>query len=259
MKNSSMNKSLLFLIFISLGFSACKAAKKPKTDTNVSGDSATEVLLRKMATKEIKAKSMDAKAKIDFRSPDMSASGMANIRFQQDSGLWISVKKLGFEVARARVDADSVRILDRLNNEYSAYALDYLSKEYQLPADLKMIQQIVLGNLFFLSRRVTSTLQDGKYVLNDLGETRQAKFSIDASNYRLLQMDYSEPNANRALKLDLGDYKPSNDKQDFSYLRTLNLSSKETGNVLINIQFTQVELNVPTSMPFEVPNRFKKK
>jgi hypothetical protein len=254
-----MNKSLLTLLLLLLGFSACKTAKKPKTDGNVSGDSATEVLLRKMASKEISAKSMDAKAKIDFRSPDMSASGTANIRFMENEGLWISVKKLGFEVARARVDADSVRILDRLNNEYSAYALDFLSKEYQLPADLKMIQQIVLGNLFFLSRRVTSTLQDGKYVLNDLGETRQAKFSIDASTYRLLQMDYSEPNANRALKLDLGDYKPSNDKQDFSYLRTLNLSSKETGNVLINIQFTQVELNVPTSMPFEVPARFNKK
>jgi len=58
--------------------------------------------------------------------------------------------------------------------------------------------------------------------------------------------------------LDLEEYKAANDKQDFSYLRKFVVDSRETGKVEVNIQFTQVELNVPISMPFDVPQRFKR-
>jgi Domain of unknown function (DUF4292) len=260
MKNNSMNKlALLLVLLLGLGVSACKTSKKTAGKEPLSAANPTEALLRKMDARKVNAKWMDAKAKIDFRSPEMSVSGTVNIRMQMDSAIWVSVRKLGFEVGRALVKRDSVYVIDRINNEYTTYGLDYLSKEYQVPANLLMIQQILLGNPFFLSRSVSSSRDETQFTLLDQGAVQKLKLKVDAATYRLTQMDFSEPSAERSMILDLGEYNASSDKQDFSYLRTFNVSSKETGKVLINLQFTQVELNVPTAMPFEAPARFTRK
>ena len=177
---------------------------------------------------------------------------------QKDSSIWVTLSKLGFEVGRALITSDSVRILDRINNEYTVYALDYLSKQYQLPGNLLLIQQVILGNPFFLSRNFTSTSAGDRYLLNDSGSGKEIKMSIETNALRLRNFQFLEPGASRSLNLDLEEYNAANDKQDFSYLRKFVVDSRETGKVEVNIQFTQVELNVPISMPFDVPQRFKR-
>ena len=245
----------LFLLLLLAGFNfACGTSKK----LNNTDLSSTELLVRRIETNQIKAKTFDARAKIDFRSPDMSASASARIKMQKDSSVWVTLSKLGFEVGRALITKDSVHILDRINNEYAVYGLDHLSKEYQLPGNLLLIQQVVLGNPFFLSRKFTSSSTGDSYVLSDSGSGKEVKMSIEKAALRLRNLQYLEPGASRSLNLDLEEYKAANDKQDFSYLRKFVVDSRETGKVEVNIQFTQVELNVPISMPFDVPQRFKR-
>jgi Domain of unknown function (DUF4292) len=245
----------LLLLLASFNFSCNTSKKLSKGDANLSS---TELLVRRIETNQIKAKTFDARAKIDFRSPDMSASASARIKMQKDSSVWVTLSKLGFEVGRALITKDSVHILDRINNEYAVYGLDHLSKEYQLPGNLLLIQQVVLGNPFFLSRKFTSSSTGDSYVLSDSGSGKEVKMSIEKAALRLRNLQYLEPGASRSLNLDLEEYKAANDKQDFSYLRKFVVDSRETGKVEVNIQFTQVELNVPISMPFDVPQRFKR-
>ena len=245
-------KALLLLLVLVFGF-ACGTSKKLGADANLSS---TELLVRRIETKQIKAKTFDARAKIDFRSTDMSASAMVRIRMQKDSSVWVTLSKLGFEIARALITRDSIQILDRINNEYAVYGLDYLSKEYQLPGNLLLIQQVILGNPFFLSRKFTSTSVGDRYILSDSGSGKEIKMSIETNGLRLRNLQYLEPGSTRNLSLDLEEYNAANDKQDFSYLRKFVVDSRETGKVEVNIQFTQVELNVPISMPFDVPQRF---
>ena len=247
--------SVAVLLVLVLGFSCGASKKLGNKDANLSS---TELLVRRIEAKQIKAKTFDARAKIDFRSQDISMSGNARIRMQKDSVVWVTLSKLGFEVVRALITADSVRILDRINNEYSVYGLDHLSKEYQLPGNLLMIQQVILGNPFFLSRRFTCTTEGDRYLLSDVGSGKEIKMSIETSALRLRNLQYLEPEATRSLNLNLEEYNAANDKQDFSYLRKFVVDSRETGKVEVNIQFTQVELNVPISMPFDIPQRFKR-
>ncbi|AEE50873.1 hypothetical protein Halhy_3010 [Haliscomenobacter hydrossis DSM 1100] len=252
--NSGTIQALMLSLLLGIGFS-CGTSKKLGKDSNLSS---TELLVRRLETKQIKAKTFDGRAKIDFRSTDMSASATIRIRMQKDSSIWVTLSKLGFEVGRAFITSDSVHILDRINNEYTVYALDYLSKEYQLPGNLLLIQQVILGNPFFLSRNFTSTSAGDRYLLNDSGSGKEIKMSIETNALRLRNFQYLEPSASRSLNLDLEEYNAANDKQDFSYLRKFVVDSRETGKVEVNIQFTQVELNVPISMPFDVPQRFKR-
>ena len=110
---SWINSAAVLLVFV-LGFSCGASKKLGNKDANLSS---TELLVRRMETKQVKAKTFDAKAKIDFRSQDISMSGNARIRMQKDSAVWVTLSKLGFVVARAMITAVSVRILVRINNE----------------------------------------------------------------------------------------------------------------------------------------------
>jgi hypothetical protein len=246
----------LFLLLLVTSFSlACGASKKLSKNENLSS---TDLLVRRLETSQIKAKTFDGRAKIDLRSNELSVSGTVRIRMKKDSSIWVTVSKLGFEVGRALITADSVHVMDRINNEYAVYGLDHLSQEYQLPGNLLLIQQVILGNPFFLSRKFSSSTAGDRYLLNDTGSGKEVKMSIETAALRLRNLQYLEPAASRSLNLDLEEYKTANDKQEFSYLRKFVVDSRETGKVEVNIQFTQVELNVPISMPFEVPQRFKR-
>ena len=56
--------------------------------------------------------------------------------------------------------------------------------------------------------------------------------------------------------MSLDGYDDTPDKQKFSYLRLLNLNGEETGKINVELKFSEVELNVPKSLPFEIPVRY---
>jgi len=245
-----------FAFFAALGMMGCNTIKKvTKTEEN---PNSTQAILRKLETQQVKAKWLDGKAKIDFHSNSLSIQGTALIKMQKDSAVWISLRKLGFEVARALITPDSVYILDRFNDDYASYGLEYLAKEYQLPPSFTILQQILLGNPFFLSRNLSSNTNGDRLELLDKSTDKEVRYSLESATFRLRNMQYIEPTVDRQLNLDFEEYNQTPDKQDFSYLRKLSFNSQETGKVEIGIQFSQVTLNVPTTMPFDVPAKFKK-
>ena len=60
----------------------------------------------------------------------------------------------------------------------------------------------------------------------------------------------------RTIDLDLQAYEVLNEQQKFSYLRRLNMNSQETGNVDVEIKFSNVKINVPDEVRFEIPKRY---
>jgi hypothetical protein len=259
MNKSSLRPFRLFiacLLGLSLILESCSASKK--IGKSAESINSTEGLLRKMEIQQVKAGWFDGKAKIDFHSSSLKIQGNALIKMKKDSAVWISLRKLGFEVARALITRDSVYIINRINSDFTSYGLEYLASEYQLPPSFTILQQILLGNPFFLSRNLSSATNGDRYELSDKSNGKEVRYSLETANYRLRNMQYLETGADRQLNLDFEEYNPTPDKQYFSYLRKLSFNSQETGKVEIGIQFTQVELNVPTTMPFDVPARYKK-
>lgn len=236
---------------------ACGAKKKLPNPEG--GLESAESILRSMERRQLKAQWFEGKVKLSYRDAEFSVQGTAQIKLRKDSAVWIAVRKLGFEVGRALITRDSVWVLDRLNNEFSAYGLDYLSQTYQVPANLSLLQQILLGNPFFFTRNLQLEVLPESYQLRDESPEKSVQYQLEKGTYRMLQLFYTEKEEDRQLKVALGGYAPTPDKQDFAFSRKLTFSSKETGLVEVNLDFTQVVFNEPTTLPFEVPARFRKK
>ena len=69
------------------------------------------------------------------------------LRIRKDSLVWLSVTAtMGMEVLRAKINNDSVWILNRLEKTYLAEPLDTVSAQLGLPLSLPLVQTLLLDN-----------------------------------------------------------------------------------------------------------------
>jgi len=71
-------------------------------------------------------------------------------------------------------------------------------------------------------------------------------------------MEVQQERSARSLAIQLLNYQDAGTNRDFSHLRKIAVNSRETGKAEIEIEFTQVELNVPTNIDFSVPPRYER-
>ncbi len=256
-----MNKYLFaktglgILLACTLALTGCSTTKK--TTAGAAKERSAAYIMNRLDNNRLDAQFMDAKVRIDYSDDYLSMKASATIRWQKDSLLWVAVKKLGFEVARMMVTPDSIYIIDRLNNEYGVYDLRYLEETYSLPASFDLLQQLLLGNVFFFRpENVEVLIQGADYVLKEDAYARALSYQLDNRDFVLRQMAFEDKQASRSLNLFLEDYENIRGKQLFSYFRNFNIYTQETGNVQLGIKFAQVELDVPKNISFEIPRRY---
>ncbi|PSR13986.1 MAG: hypothetical protein DA408_08090 [Bacteroidetes bacterium] len=249
-----------FLLAGALLGSGCNTQKKV-TDTTVAAPAATaaNTFMNTMVRNQVQADWLSGSARLSFDDGSTSVGATANIIMQKDQAIWMSVKKFGFELARAMITPDSIFILDRINNEYAAEPLSYVAERFKLPADLALLQQLLLGNPVFLTTaNAKADAQEAQLRWSaQEGDTRN-DFWYTLPGYQLDRMEVQQAQQGRNLAIQLLNYQDAGTNRDFSYLRKITVNSKETGAAEIELQFTKIELNVPTTISFDIPPRYQK-
>lgn len=235
--------------------SSCSAARKSGKVAKKDVD--TGFVLKQLAQKRLQPEWFGARASIDFDDGQQSFSATATIRMKRDSLLWLSIKKLGFELARVQVTGDSVYILDRINNEYAIESLSYLSGSYGLPASLTHLQDVILGNPVFPdSKGLRLEAMGPSYHIMGRGAAIESDYWIDAGSFVLRKMAFSDKQNGQQMNMLLEDYGQTPDNQNFSYLRKLELDSQYSGKAKVAMKFSKLETEVPKNIRFEIPDRY---
>lgn len=245
---------LLILLLLVIG-TGCKSpaflGKKAKKN------SSAEALVEHLVKNQVQAEWMYAKGRVRYDDKYQGFGATATIQLRKDSVLWMNIKKFGLEVARVQITPDSIYILDRFNNEYYIEGLDYLEKSYNLPANFATLQAIMLGNpVFFNPKTLTAERKDIFVQLKGQSDRFESQYVLDATSLLLRSMSFGELQTNRQLDYELEDYRQTADKQNFSYIRKLDLDSEETGKSSLEIKLNKVEFDVPKSIRFEIPERY---
>lgn len=247
-----MNK-IVFSSFLLFAFLSC-SSKISKKGGIVEDDNPSLFLRKAVFAPEW----MEGKCQLQMESESSNLSGQAIIRVRRDSAIWVSLRKLGFEVGRALMLKDSFFFLDRLNNVFEAHPISFVKEKYQLPGDFLHLQALLLGNAplddvtdFTLTNKESVEWQLQKPLDNGI-----LSLVWDFSNKRISTIDWGQPSSNKYFKMKFGDYKELESKQQFSYFRDLNIQSAETGNLHVVLSFNQVQFNLPVSLRFDIPQRY---
>ena len=249
-----MKYATLFLFLTILLAPACKSLRrtvggelKPKSE---------KVLMKHLLDNQVNAEWLGAKAKIAYTDEYGRESFSTTIRIRKDSAIWVVFKKFSLEGARALITPDSVYVIDRLNREYTVKPFAAVQREYNLPVGFQGLQAMLLGNPVFFASQTEAVVDSGRYLLSQKNDHLLAKYWLDGAKMLLQEFFVNDFRNSRSMSVISTNYQSLEDKQKFSYFRSLNLSSPELGKMNVEIDFTKVEINVPQKMDFEIPNRY---
>jgi hypothetical protein len=257
-----MNSRIALFIGLALTAALAPACRGSRglANSGAAGSLPAETLLLSLNENQVKAEWLDARARISYDSDDQSLSATASIKLRRDSALWISVKKFGFEVARALVTPDSVFVIDRINNEYAAEPLSYINKRFNLPASFDMLQRIILGNpVFIIEEGYGAGIEEGQYHLSATAAGKENHFYLSNPGRLMTRAWWAETETKRKVDITYENYTDAGGNGVFSYLRKLNVNAPETGRASVEIEFNEVIFDVPTPISFEIPPRYERK
>lgn len=270
--NQKMNKTSFIsslAILTVLIFSNCKTSKKTGSSAAPIAASSTTVtvssILKKWEANEIKAEWLAGDVETDYQGKPMNIAVNMNVRFRRDSIIWINVKKLGFNVARAKITPDSVFVLNYIQNNYVAESLKYIETKFNLPADFNLLQNLMLGNPIFLTDKNQLKLEKSptnNWIMTGKNAQWQAAYTLDEKAEILKEMNFEQPFTERSMKITYENYNIlrgyESEQKKFPYLRTLNVESPQTGKIAITLEVDNdgLEINAPKALKFEIPTHY---
>lgn len=242
---------LLCAVLFAAGCSPKVTRTGGTTDSGGRTSAKVAKILRAVDDRRIDTRYLDAKAKVDLDSKDLSVGGTATIRIERDKAIWMSVKKFGFEGARALITQDSFFLINRLKGEYEAGPLSELEEKFKIPARFDLLQDILLGNPVFFTRDLEVTTAGEELMLE--GSTREfaTQYRFGAGDYALREMQLDDLGQGRQLRVSSSDYRTFGGlNQPFAEKRRIEIDGGSEGTATLEMNFTKIEVDGPFSMPF---------
>ncbi len=176
-------KAVLLLALLSTV--ACKTrrtAVNPNRELPVR--SAEKLLERIVANDTTIIRYYSAKANVDLDLPGGGKSFKAQVRSVQDSAAWVSiVPALGIEVARVLLTPDSLKMMDKVNDQFFLGDTAAARIKFGLQPSLSLLQQALLGRPIGLvpTEKYRSDREEGLYVLTSKEKRKFVRAAEDIS------------------------------------------------------------------------------
>lgn len=242
--------SLLSIIFL---FS-CKTKKINNVTTAIGKEKKADFLVKNMITNQVKADWLSSRIKLNVEGDAVMNIGLSGtLRMEKDKAIWLSLKKFGFEVARALITPDSAFVLDRINGNNIAEDISYVQRKMNFPANFQMLQAMVLGNPVFFTKDFETKIDSTGYTLWSDTSSPKSTYLLGGVDYKLKAMAFEEYNPNRLMKINLEDHQMVDGKRNFSHKRYFDIRSDNTGDMKVKLEFSNIEFDVEKKMPFTKP------
>jgi hypothetical protein len=249
-------KKISFLIAMAVCFAifaACSTSKKTATSTEMKNLSIGQ-LQQMVAGHNVDFDWFSGKARVIVRRDQDRIGGTIHIRMQKNQFIWLSIQKLGFEIARAYIRPDSAFVIDRFNRDYYAEDLtDYLN-EYHVPFSFDELQGLLLGNIpYEKGKRSRHRIEEGNYYLSQQNSQKlffEYVLGSDQKINRVFVRDLQE----RKVFSSLSDYQSSGERNIPHNIEHFIEDRNES--VGMEIDYSSVEFDVKKNVPFEIPSHY---
>jgi len=244
--------TMVLLVFLS----ACKTRKSRSNRLAKSALDSTKIVLPEI--KEVVNNSfafdfLSYKSKCDYKDANMDQSFTMNLRIKFDSIIWISVTAVGFEVARAKLDRDSIRILNRLEKKYYVYDYAFIKKLAGADLSILQIQYLLTGNLIFHPEAYNFASEKDKfktvagYIENTVAINEKSKI-IEQILQHLVEKSDADVLYSNYKKVD---------KQFFPGKLDMAVQTPK-GNASLIMENSSINTNPIDAFPYEVPSKYAK-
>ena len=265
MKRNFLSKLLVLLLLVASA-AGCKTRKiadagGARTGTPVPEKAALDKaqVIKTLSAGQPVFNTLAIRAKADMNINNDSHDVSMNIRIRKDEVIWVSVTAFaGIEAARALITPDSVKILNRLQGEYTARPFSFIHRFTNQQVDFKTVQALFTATAFpgTLSQQSDFSITNNQTAVSGNFSSLFYRLLFD-ENVRLVQNQLEDKSSGQTLTVNYSDFQEVNG-QRLPY--GVNISSVANNkNIGLRLRCNSVELNTNIDIPFTVPKRFNVK
>lgn len=251
-----MNKLVLLTLGFAMMLSACKSRKMVGGRNNEKEVDSSVVMLpeiRNVVKNAFDFEYLSYKARCDYKDVNTEQSFNMNLRMKYDSIVWISISTVGFEVARAKLDKDTVLIINRLEKKYFKYDYSFIQKLAGTSLSLKQIQFLLTSQLLFPPQNYKSTAESTKFKTIE-GYIENTVITDSHSN--ILEQIIQHLAEQSSAHIIYSDFKKT-DKQQFPGKLDISILTPKS-NISLLMENSGISTEMIEAFPFEIPAKYEK-
>lgn len=239
---------VVFSILLITGIS-CHTTKKSvatKDFSNLTVDSLLHIIQSRQAYNTLHFK---GKIKVSFK--DNQFEGKINLISKADSLSIISIKKLGIEAGRAKLNNDSICIINRLDQTWKSYYPGQAQQYFSLDWNAYILTDFLLSGIY-LTDFLDYSLDNSSENLKLSGNSESIHSQILFSKNKLLPITSTLSSDSGIVKLIFGDY----DENQITPIAKEILI--RTPDAEIQINWEDLNFNATNKYNFEIPSNYKR-
>ena len=256
---------VFFILVFALIFQSCKSSKKLQTVESAPhpGEAITQI----QPADELILRSIQQRSDFDWFAANLSGSinfaGDYNtfngqIRIKNGEEIWITITKLGLEIARLKITTDSVFLHNRLERTATIRDFSYFKELTGVDFTFDMLQDMLLGN-YFLGEPNGAYFYDvsnDHYAFASNLPTRGMSydFVLHNTHHKFLALTMRDA-SNRSVRVDYENYMLVNDGL---YPQKMSMQMRNPVSMDLILNYQRIQIDVPQSMPFSIPESVKR-
>lgn len=263
MRKNILTKLICLLVFVAI-LAGCKAKKELLPATEIPKVMAPEKApdLTKMnkldAVKRMNTvfKTLSIKAKADLNINNKSNDVNMNIRIRNNEAIWVSITAVaGLEVARALITADSVKVLNRMDNIYLKKPFSYIYEYTNERITFQTLQSVLVGNAMseFISESTELKNEGENALLKTVLASMIYNFTVDQQN-KVLFTQLNDALAEQELLVNYTNFLSIN-QQLIPHSVIMNSKAKNKA-ISLDLSYLKIDMDGNLDLPFRVPERF---
>lgn len=250
---------LLSLVVISFLASACATSKKAAKTEDVSIDNAVayKALLNGLDDRYPDYTSMasDIRLEADIDGESYRASGL--IRHVRDQGVFLSVRKFGFELGRVLITQDSFYVLNRWEKEYIKEPIAIIEREYEIKGDFGLVEELLTGipRISNYRKNERTIIDQGAHRVDVSSVHKDIDLTMWIEPDNHIRQAYYQDNLDRGIMMSYDDER----KNKVVIERELRTENIEDNEIYVKLGFKNPRFNATTLPAFTIPSHYSRR
>lgn len=263
--NTMVYKNVLKACFLAAALLLLVFAKAQETGLASSGTALVadstlryDSLLSRVMDAQFGYRLLSVRAKMQWDDGQKQQDFQGTIRLKKDSVIWASLfNGVGIEGMRVLLTPDSLKLLNRLTEEYAARDFRVVQALVSFPVQFDMLQQALAGNKMDIQEKAATAVRDDSLLLL-INETDmlQERIWVEPQHYTITKMVLKDKMLKQVMTVTFDAYNVLNGKP-FSYKRNVEFN-RDGMLTRLQIDITKVRVDEEMDFPFDVSPKYKK-
>ncbi len=246
-----------FYILVFILLTSCGGSKRIASVNNE--DLKTKEIITSHLAASPEFKTLAARVQVVYEDEEKLQSITVSLRMEKDKFIWVKASLLGITLAKVLITPEKVQYYETIGSTYFDGGFALLSEWLGTELDFQKAQNLLLGQSIFALNPsgYSAGLFQNQYRI--MPKTQPLNFIhsifLNPENFKVISESLSQPNDDRLMSVRYGNHQKVGNG---FYPSEIIIDTSEKGaKTRIEMNYRKIDLNVPVSFPFEIPQGYE--